>query len=289
MKILVLGGSGLVGSRFYELYNSKFEITAPTHDQLDILNANDLSTWIQNSLAEVVINFTGFTNVDEAEKEKDNLSGLAYKLNVLAVGNLAKICAENGTHFIHLSTDYIFDGTKAAPYIETDKPNPVNWYGRTKRLGEEEVLSIRMDYTIVRPEMPYSAYFEKKSDIARTFLKLLKTGQEINGVSDQKITPVFVDSLANALAKIAEKKSTGIYHVASTDFTTPYDFAMMIAEKFELNKKLIKPIPFAEYNQTRPAKRPQNSYLDVTKFESEFGKGILKTVEESVDAFKKRL
>lgn len=278
-----------MGSRFYELYNSKFEITAPTHDQLDILNANDLSTWIQNSLAEVVINFTGFTNVDEAEKEKDNLSGLAYKLNVLAVGNLAKICAENGTHFIHLSTDYIFDGTKAAPYIETDKPNPVNWYGRTKRLGEEEVLSIRMDYTIVRPEMPYSAYFEKKSDIARTFLKLLKTGQEINGVSDQKITPVFVDSLANALAKIAEKKSTGIYHVASTDFTTPYDFAMMIAEKFELNKKLIKPIPFAEYNQTRPAKRPQNSYLDVTKFESEFGKGILKTVEESVDAFKKRL
>lgn len=289
MKILILGGSGLVGSRFYELYNSKFEITAPTHDQLDILNANELSTWVENSLADVVINFTGHTNVDEAEKEKDDLSGMAYKLNVLAVGNLAKICAATQTHVIHISTDYVFDGTKDSPYIETDKPNPINWYGRTKRLGEEEVLSINMDYTIVRPEMPYSAGFEKKSDIARTFLKMLNESKDINAISDQKITPIFVDTLAHGLAKIVEKKSRGIYHLVSTDSTTPYDFAVMIAEKFGLNKNLVKSVLFAEYNKTRPAKRPQNSYLDVSKFETEFGKGILKTVSESLDEFKNKL
>ncbi len=289
MKILALGGSGLVGSRFIELYGSRFDIVSPTHDELDILNANELSNWVKDSLAQVVINFTGFTNVDEAEKEKDNPSGMAYKLNVLAVGNLAKICAENQIHFIHLSTDYVFDGTKNEPYVETDKPNPVNWYGRTKRLGEEEILSINMDYTLVRPEMPYSSKFLKKSDIARTFLKMLQDGKEINGVSDQKITPIYVDDLVNALAKIVEKKPKGIYHIASTDYTTPYDLAVMIADKFNLDKSKIKPVPFADYNQTRPAKRPQNSYLDTTKFQTEFGTGILKTVTESVDEFKSKL
>src|SRR5690242_16149752 len=103
MKILVLGGSGLVGSRFLDLYSSQFEISSPSHSELDILNAQSLGEWIKNSLTEVVINFTGFTNVDEAEKEKNDLSGMAYKLNALAVGNLAKICAEEKKHLIHLS------------------------------------------------------------------------------------------------------------------------------------------------------------------------------------------
>lgn len=289
MRILALGGSGLVGSRFIDLYGSRFDIVSPTHDELDILNANELSNWVKNSLAQVVINFTGFTNVDEAEKEKDNPSGMAYKLNVLAVGNLAKICAENQIHFVHLSTDYVFNGTKDSPYIETDEPNPVNWYGQTKRLGEQEILSINMDFTLVRPEMPYSSKFLKKSDIARTFLKMLEDGKEINGVSDQKITPIYVDHLVNALAIIVEKKPKGIYHIASTDHTTPYDLAVMIADKFNLSKENIKPVPFEEYNKTRPAKRPQNSYLSVEKFESEFGKGILKTVSESIDEFKNQL
>lgn len=289
MKILVLGGSGLVGSRFVDLYSGNYEISAPSHHDLDILNVEELGKYIKNSQAEVLINFTGFTNVDEAEKEKDNPSGMAYKLNVLAVGNMAKICAEHGLHFIHLSTDYVFDGTKSSPYTETDEPNPVNWYGRTKRLGEEEILSINMDYTLVRPEMPFSSRFLKKSDIARTFLKMLEDNKEINGVSDQKITPIYVDDLVNALSKIVERKPKGIYHLASTDHTTPYDLAVMIADKFGLSKENIKPVPFEKYNETRNAKRPQNSYIGVLKFESEYGTGILKTVEESVENFKKNL
>jgi len=289
MKILALGGSGLVGSRFIDLYSDKFEITSPTHGELDILNANELSEIVKRTQPEVVVNFTGYTNVDEAEQEKDNLSGLAYKLNAMAVGNLAKICAENQTHLMHLSTDYVFDGTKDSPYIETDKPNPLNWYGRTKRLGEEEILSINLDFTIARPEMPYASRFLKKSDIARTFLKMLEDKKEINAVSDQKITPIYVDDLVNALAMIVEKKPKGIYHLASTDHTTPYDLAIMIADKFNLSKENINPVLLSEYNQTRPAKRPQNSYLNVSKFETEFGKGILKTVAESVDEFKSML
>lgn len=288
MKILVLGGSGLVGSRFLDLYNSKFEISSPSHDELDILSVDELNNKVKESQAEVVINFTGYTNVDEAEKEKDIHSGLAYKLNVLAVGNLAKICAENGNHFIHLSTDYVFNGRKDAPYVESDKPDPVCWYGMTKMLGEEEILSIDMDYTVARVEMPYSSHFLKKSDFARTFLKMLQDGKEINGIYDQKITPIFVDDLVKALSLIVEKKPKGIYHLASTNHTTPYDFANLIAEKFNLDKNLVKKVSFEEYSKTRAAKRPQNSYLDVSKFEGEFGKGILRTVSDSLDEFRSK-
>lgn len=288
MKILVLGGSGLVGSRFCELA-SDYSISAPTHDELDLLDLKSLENYLLESNAEAVINFAAFTNVDEAEKEKDDNGGLVYKLNVSVPEVLAINCSNSGKYLIHISTDYIFDGSKPSPYKEEDTPGPVNWYGTTKMLGEDKVSGVSPEFLIVRPEMPYSARFDKKLDIARTFVKLLREGKEINGVSDQKITPVFVDSLVDGLLRLLEAKAWGIYHLASTDYTTPYDLAILIAEKFGLNKSLVKTVPFSEYNQTRPAKRPQNSYLDVTKFETEFGKGILKTVSESVDEFKSKV
>lgn len=286
MKILVLGGSGLVGSRFIEL-NPDYEIVAPSHSELDLLNIESLKAYLENSDAEIILNFAAFTNVDAAEEEKDNKEGNVYKLNVTLPKTLAQHSSSINKYLIHISTDYIFDGTKSSPYTEDDTPNPVNWYGKTKMLGEDVVKESGANYLIVRPEMPYSSHFEKKLDIARIFVKMLKEGKEINGVSDQKITPVYVDSLVAGLQKLIEARANGIYHLASTDSTTPYDFALLIAEKFNLDKSLVKAVTFADYNQTRPAKRPQNSYLNVSKFESEFGKGILTTVRESIEEFAK--
>lgn len=274
-----------MGSRFLELATD-YNTTAPGHEELDLLDFAKLETYLLESDADVVINFAAFTNVDEAEKEKDNEDGLVYQLNVKVPGVLSQHCLFANKYFIHISTDYVFDGTKQTPYVESDVPNPVNWYGKTKSMAEDEVAAASPAFLIVRPEMPYSSCFDKKPDIARVFLKMLREGKEINGVADQKITPVFVDTLIYGLFRLIEVKASGIYHLASTDTTTPYDFAVMIAEKFGLDKNLVKSVPFAEYNQTRPAKRPQNSYLDVSKFEAEFGKGILKTVDESIELFK---
>lgn len=285
MKLLILGGSGLVGSRFLELAKD-YNTVAPTHEELDLLDFKQLETYLAETDADIVINFAAVTNVDTAEEEKDNEDGMVYKLNVSLPKVLAQNCLSLNKYLIHISTDYIFDGTKQTPYIEEDLPNPVNWYGTTKMLGEEAVKEISPGFLIVRPEMPYSSHFDKKLDIARIFLKMLKEGKEINGVSDQKITPTYVDTLVRGLFRLIEVKASGIYHLASTGFTTPYDFAVMIAEKFGLNKDLVKAVPFSEYNQTRIAKRPQNSFLDVSKFEIEFGKGILKTVSESLDEFR---
>lgn len=288
MKILILGGSGLVGSRFIELATD-YNIVAPTHEELDLLDLKNLETYLQTSDADIILNFAAFTNVDTAEEEKDNEDGMVYKLNVALPKALAQNAAAQNKYLIHISTDYVFDGTKPVPYTEEDSPNPVNWYGTTKMLGEDAVKENASNWLIVRPEMPYSSHFEKKLDIARIFVKMLKEGKQINGVSDQKITPTYVDTLVWGLLKLIEARSTGIYHLASTDITTPYDFAVMIADKFGLNKNVIKAVPFEEYNKTRTAKRPQNSYLDVSKFQTEFGQGVLKTVSESVDEFKTKL
>jgi dTDP-4-dehydrorhamnose reductase len=288
MKILILGGSGLVGSRFIELA-ADYNIVAPAHEELDLLDLKNLETYLQLSDADIILNFAAFTNVDTAEEEKDNQDGMVYKLNVALPKALAQNAAAQNKYLIHISTDYVFGGTKPVPYTEDDSPNPVNWYGTTKMLGEDAVKENASNWLIVRPEMPYSSHFEKKLDIARIFVKMLKEGKQINGVSDQKITPTYVDILVWGLLKLIEARSTGIYHLASTDTTTPYDFAVMIADKFGLNKEVIKAVPFEEYNKTRTAKRPQNSYLDVTKFQTEFGQGVLKTVSESLDEFRSKL
>lgn len=288
MKILILGGSGLVGSRFLELA-ADYNTVAPTHEELDLLDFAHLESYLERSDADVVLNFAAFTNVDEVEKEKDDKDGLVYKLNVKFPKSLAQNCSALNKYLIHISTDYVFDGKKQTPYVEEDLPNPINWYGKTKLLGEEAVSAVSSEFLIVRPEMPYSAHFEKKSDIARTFLKMLREERQIKGIIDQKITPTFTDTLCFALMKLMEVKASGVYHVVSTDFTTPYDFARLIAQKFGLDKDLVKPVKFADFNRTRIAPRPQNSYLDVSKFEAEFGKGILKTLSESLNELERQM
>lgn len=290
MKILLIGGSGLVGSRFIELFKDEFKIDAPSHSDLDIINPHSLSEYLKAHPSEAVLNFSGFTNVDLAEEERDDLNGLSYKLNVLAVHNLAKICADLGKHLIHISTDYVFDGRKDnEAYTEEDLTNPVNWYGRTKLMGEEGILSTGATlYAIARIEMPYSATFKKKNDFARFFYQSLKEGKEIKAITDQKITPVFVDDCVRALKAIIENNFRGIIHVASSDSTTPFEYATMLAEAMEVDKKLIKGVKFEEFNKGRKASRPQHSWMSVKKFESIFGKDVLKSNKEGMKEFLKQ-
>ncbi|EKD90373.1 MAG: hypothetical protein ACD_31C00006G0008 [uncultured bacterium] len=288
MKILVLGGSGLVGSRFLELKSVEFDLVSPIHSEFDLLEFDSYRENITQINPEVVINFAAFTNVDQAEEEKDNPDGVVYKLNVLSPKNLAEAARELGVHFIHLSTDYVFDGTKTKPYLEDDVTNPLSWYAKTKDLGEKEVLNSGSDYTIVRIEMPFSAKFDKKKDLARIFLDLLREGKEISATNDQKVTPTFVDDGIEAISRLAAGKVKGIYHVASTNHTTPFDFARILAKEFGLNEDLVQGLSFEEFSKTRPAKRPKDSWLSVEKFEHEIGKKILNTVEDSIGEFKKQ-
>lgn len=289
-KIVVFGGSGLVGSRFIQLNSQKFEIYAPTHQQLDLLDEQEVVKFLKSIDAQVVLNLVGFTNVDAAEEEIGNQEGDCFKLNVSVPKNLAGVCNMLQKHLIHVSTDYVFEGTLTyRPYKEEDKTHPLNWYGKTKLAGEQEVLSLGTNHTIARIEMPYTAKFDKKSDFARYFYNELKNGNPIRAVKDQKITPIFTDDLVKALSLIVENPSSGIFHLASKNSTTPLEFAKKIAKFFKFDEELIRGVEFSSFNSTRKASRPQHSWLSIEKFEKIYEKVILRTVEEELADFCKQI
>lgn len=289
-RVLVFGGSGLVGSRFVEIYDSQFQIKAPNIDELDILDKDQIISVLEDFKPDTAINFAAYTDVQGAEEQKGDKSGICYQVNAEGARNIAKACKKGGVYLIHISTDYVFGGDKSeSPYKEDDNPIPKNWYGQTKYFGEQEVLNSGCQFTIVRIAMPFSSRYEPKKDIARFFLGELKSNLEIKAITDAKVTPVFVDLVANALFAIIKKRASGIYHIVSTNWTTPFNFAKILAKEFTLSKSLIKPISLDEYNKTKKAPLLRFSWLDPSKFISEFGEGILHTVEESVEMFKKEI
>ncbi len=290
MKILIFGGSGLVGSKFIQLFENNLDIEAPEAKAVNILNKDQISKTVEDFNPDSVINFAAYTNVEEAENQKDDKEGLAYQINVLGAKNVAEVCKASDKHLLHISTEYIFDGEKKdSPYTEEDKPNPINWYGKTKYLGEREVLDTFNKSLVARLSMPYSSFFEAKLDIARFFLSQLKNRQSVKGIEDQQITPTLVNDIAYGLKTLIENKALGIYHISSTDTTTPLDFAKTIAETFHFSYSLISSMKFDEYCKNKKAKLLKNSTLNPFKFEKVFGERILHNIEEGLIILKKEI
>ena len=285
-KYLVLGSTGLVGSAFLNRYRKSI-VTAGRNNcdhALDLTDKNQIERIVKDAPANAVINFAAYTNVDEAEKQKGNLKSPAYILNVKAPEWLADTCRQHRKHFIHISTDYVFGGSQIdRPYTEKDPANPVDsWYCQTKRLGEirvEKAFGNETGWAIIRISFPYSDYYRRKLDIARTMIEQLKKGLIYYGVTDEKITPTHVNQIAKAVKFVASNEASGIYHVAGDwpkGFTTPYDFAQKIANENHLDVSLIKPITFKNFLKTRIAPRPQHTWLDTTKIKN-LKKSVLKS------------
>lgn len=290
MRVLIFGGSGLVGSQFIEINKDRVNIHSPDISETDILNKNEVLKAAADFKADFIINFAAFTDVQEAQQQKDDEGGSCYQVNVTGAKNIAQVCKEFDIRLIHISTDYVFDGNKpAAAYKEEDSPNPLNWYGKTKYLAEKVVQDSGCTFVIVRISMPFSSHYDLKVDVARFFLGQLRKNLEIKAITDQKVTPVFVDDVANALYEIIKKDVSGIYHVVSTGWMSPFEFSQLIAQAFNLDEELIKPITLDEYNQDKKAKLLRYSWLDCSKFVGEFGNDILHSVKESINLFKKKI
>lgn len=290
MKILVFGGAGMVGSNFLNLFKQKYQIVAPDIAKIDILNKDQFKKVIEELNPDTIINFAAYTNVEEAEKQTNDKNGICYQVNVVGVQNVAEVARDFNKQIIHISTEYIFDGVKAdSPYTEEDKPNPINWYGQTKYFGEQAVLQVGGKVLVMRICMPYTDYYELKKDVTRFFLNELQTGHEIKAISDQKITPTLVNDISNALAVFVDHQTTGLYHVSVKGFTTPFEFAKLIAQEFNLNSVLVKPVTFEEYNAKKLAKLLKYSWLDSSKFRKEFGEEILHNLPDSLKMFKSGL
>lgn len=286
-KILLFGGSGLVGSRVKELFSEDdLLVISPSHQEVDLTADDQIIKCITEIDPDYIIYAAGLTKVDVAELDTD----LAHALNAKAPDIIAQEAKKIDCPVCYLSTDAVFDGEKSErPYKENDQTNPKNVYGVTKRDGENVVLAASSKNIVLRLVTVYSANYEKKKDFCRIVIEVLKKGEQFPVAVDQVLNPTFVDDAVKALKKILDERLSGIYHVGSIDYISNYEFAKLIARKFDLDTNLVMPISLEDLFKDKPAKRCRYCWLDTSKFRKEFGEGILHTVDEGLDLFKSQL
>ncbi len=261
MKIFTIGGSGLVGSRITEVLKDKYEFSdLSVSSGVDITKPESLAGIKSDLEHSIVILLAAKSDVDGCEKDKDlGDSGAAWKINVGGVQNIVDSCRSAKKKLIYISTDFVFDGSTNAEYryTETDKPNPINWYGETKYRGEEIVKNSGLDFIIARIAYPYRKEFVAKKDFVRAIIERLKNSQPVAAVTDHIFSPTYIDDIAIVLDKLIETNSTGIFHVTGSQSLSPYEAAVLIAGKFGLDKFLITKTTRAEYFEEK-APRPFN-------------------------------
>lgn len=286
IKIVIYGGSGLVGSRLVQILTPLFDVIAPSHLEVDLTRKNVVENHIKQHYPDIIIYAAGIASVDTCE----NYPKKATLLNAKIPQFIAKKASALNIPLFYLSTNAVFDGANPEyPYRETDKPNPISVYGNTKLQGENFVLSASNQNVVIRLIMVYSSDFDKKIDFARKIVKNITEGKKVYGITDQIINPVFVDDIAHAVTAMVEKNTTGIYHLGSLDYLTNYSFARKIANIFNLNESLILPISLNDFFRNSPGKRTKYYWLETKKFVTDFGNKILHTSDESLAIFKNQL
>lgn len=282
-EILVTGATGLVGSRFKELYGSRDSLLTPSHEELDILNRESTKRYFGEHQPEAVVNFAADTNVSGAENQRNDQSGSCWQINVLGTRNLLEAAGDQ-TRFIQISTDMVFPGSSLdpGPYHE-GHPLPgdsakVTWYGWTK--GEAERL-VQEKYghkaTILRLIYPVRAKFDKRLDYLRKPLKLITDGKTYTPFTDQQMSITFIDEVALALEKIIDIGQAGIFHASSRDLTNPYDLISYLLDKLGKNKSAISPA-----TTTDPRRYPKFGGLKIEETEKRLGI-VFSTWREIVD------
>lgn len=293
-KVLVIGASGLVGSRFVELAKNKIDIIPVDEKTLDITNRDAVEVFFKENKFDSVLNFAAITNVDGAEKERDNKSGFTWKLNVIGPQNLAIACKENGRFLVQISTDFVFTGNKEdpGPYSE-DHPIPQNnngigWYGWTKNRAEKAIQNSRVRNSIVRIAYPfYSTKFDLKLDFAKNYLKLFDDGKLFPIFKDQTITPIYVDDLVEPLVKILDDEIEGTFHLVSRDVTTPFDFVEYLLKKNRNVEGVVKEGSMSEFLKAKGrTPRPRLGGLKTKITQQKLGMKF-KTWREMIDEFSK--
>jgi dTDP-4-dehydrorhamnose reductase len=205
------------------------------------------------------------TQVDQCETEQEK----CWLNNVTAVENLVSVCEKVKTHFIHVSTDFIFDGTYG-PLDETAKPNPISYYGKSKLAAEEVIQKSNTDWAILRTVLVYGVTKDmSRSNIVLWVKKSLEEGKTINVVNDQWRTPTLAEDLAQGCYLAATKKAKGIYNISGDEMMTPYDIAIKTADFFGLDKSLIKQTDSTQFKQ--PAARPPKTGFIIDKAKKELG------------------
>jgi dTDP-4-dehydrorhamnose reductase len=237
MKILMTGSTGLVGSRLVSLLRQHEIIEFRWEDGLDVVDYSHVWQALEDTDVDAVVHLAAFTDVSAAYKQKGWWGGPCYQINVFGTQNIARACAKLGIYLVHISTDFVFNGEQLRPYTEEDTPEPLHdeWYGRTKYWAEEEVQRSGAEAAILRIAYPFLAHFPPKLDLVRWILKGLREGNLPPMVTDQIITPTFIDDLAPVIAHFADRRQSGTFHVVGSTWVSPYELAWNIAEVWDLD------------------------------------------------------
>ena len=260
-KVLVLGAGGQLGRELQRTLPSNMDCVAKTRAQLDIADARAVAECIEGTAPQLVINAAAYTAVDKAESE----AAAAHRGNAEGPGVLASACAHHGSRFIHISTDFVFDGAASQPYRPEAATAPLGEYGRSKRDGEVAVQGALSEALILRTGWVYSSF---GGNFVKTMLRLMGERDELGVVADQVGTPTWAHGLAETVwAAAARPELRGFYHWSDAGVCSWYDFAVAICEEALalglLSKPVkIRPISAAEY--PTPAQRPAYSVLDKT-------------------------
>lgn len=273
MRMLITGANGQLGRELVRQANAfNIEFLAPRRQDLDITRPNQVKTALAETAPSVVVNAAGYTNVDTAEKEVD----LAFEVNKIAPGFLARCCADRTIALIHISSDYVFDGSKGKPYHESDPIAPLGIYGQSKAQGEVAVRSVLHNHIILRTSWLYSVY---RRNFVKTMLDLGTEKKRIPVVADQFGSPTSAADLAETVLTIAGKIDRsadlewGTYHYCGHGVTSWHGLAnevLRLASPYvPLQTQQVKAITTAEY--PTPAKRPPYSALDCSRIKKAFG------------------
>lgn len=264
MKVLVLGARGMLGKDLVPFLSAKHQVFGRDIDDFDITDLQRVQNEIKTHSPQVVINAAAYTDVDGCESNP----AMAFSVNAEGAGNVALGCAANKARMIHLSTDYVFDGSSLSPYREEDPPNPLNVYGLSKLKGEQYIQKIIQNHLIIRTQWLFGRHGKNFVD---TILRLAERQEEIRIVNDQKGAPTFTKDLSWAIGGLLEKEATGILHVTNSGACTWYEFARQILQERNPAKRKVHLTPISSTELSRPAKRPANSVLDCHRFENLMG------------------
>jgi len=272
MRLLITGGSGLLGSKIttlaiekgYDAYSgyNKHDVIHGTPIKLDICNKQDVNKAFEKIKPQAVIHAAALTNVDKCEEDPE----LARKVNIEGTKNILESAERHDAFLVYVSTDYVFSGEEGM-YKEIDVTNPINYYGLTKLEAEKNIIASTLNWCIVRPSVIYGATpAAGKDNFALWVLNKLKSREPMKIITDQWVSPTLNTNLAEMILEIIERKLTGIYHLAGATPINRYDFAKLLVAKFQLDKTLISASKSSEMKWL--AKRPTNTSLNVEKASS---------------------
>lgn len=280
MRILILGANGFVGRRILQQLAQcdNHSLTAsslrpdlcpgPGYEfiEADMCQAEALASLFERCRPEVVINAAALSVVDYCEQHPDE----ALRANTTAVEWLAQRCAESGCRLLHLSTDFVFDGHKGAPYTEDDLPCPVNHYGKTKWLAEQAIVRHTANHAILRVEVVYGRPLAgQHGNIALLVKQRLEQGQSMRVASDQWRTPTFVGDICQAVEALLSPTHCGTFHIAGGEQMSIAELALRTARHFGLDTSLLEPMATATMQEATP--RPQATPLSIEKARQAFG------------------